>query len=154
MLVGRIFFVMEVAMDLEKIMVLMKQEGFFPKLNEDNCIQFKYEGGNYFIESFEDDVGFIRIVYAYFWPIESEEERIRALTSANEVTKGIKVVKVYVINNDVWASTELLFNNEEEFCSFIMRCLDAISVAVRRFKELMHESLRDSSSEIESITLN
>ncbi|GLW64028.1 hypothetical protein Arub01_22720 [Actinomadura rubrobrunea] len=119
-------------------MNLLQKEGFRPEVDDDGDIVFKFEGGWYYIFPGEDDMYF-HLIYPNFWPIESEEERARALLAANEATRETKVAKVFLAGNgeNVWATAELFCGDPSAVEPVLNRCLRAIGAAVHMFREKM-----------------
>lgn len=127
-------------MDISKIKNYLEEEGFRPKIDEDGDIVFKYEGGTYFIDSDKADELFIRIGFPNFWPIENDDERTRAIKAAHELTKDIKVAKIYVVDGHVWGTVELFLNDEDTFASIFPRCMLALQGAVQGFISSMEKN--------------
>ncbi|HWG85640.1 MAG TPA: YbjN domain-containing protein [Deinococcales bacterium] len=118
----------------------LAEEGFRPKLDDDGDITFKYQGRRYLLWANEDDEAFFRLAAVYIWPIESDEERARALEAANDVNRGTKVGKVYLTQDDVWCAVELLFDPPEQFRGVFERALGVLEYCVRQFHDHMRAS--------------
>lgn len=115
------------------------REGLPAEFDPDGDVRFTYEGGTYLIIIEEDDDQFFRITYPNFWAIESETERERAYQSANIATERTKVVKVYLVKDNVWASVELFQASPDHFEAIFRRSLSAIRTAVHHFCDKMRE---------------
>ncbi|AGX88320.1 hypothetical protein [Candidatus Symbiobacter mobilis] len=127
-------------MNLEPIKSYLEEEGFRPKYDEDSDIRFKFEGKTYYIQTIDEDEEYIILLAANIWPIENEEESIKAYQNTNEVTRNIKVAKVYVTPyNNVYATIELFLPNPETFIPIFIRCLGALDKAVSEFRTAMQE---------------
>jgi len=115
----------------------LAEEGYVPKVDSDGDIIFKHEGLTYCIFASENDKEFFRIALPNFWSIDSEEERRKVLVAANTATGGVKVGKVFTVENNVWATVEMLIDPIENFSKVFRRSLSIISSCVQRFREVM-----------------
>jgi hypothetical protein len=117
----------------------LTSQGFAADYDADGDVRFTYEGGTYLIIVDEDDDEFFRVVYPNFWAIESEPEREKVYEASNIATERTKVVKVFVVKNNVWASVEMFQSSREHFHEVFRRSLSAIRTAVHHFVDKMRE---------------
>lgn len=117
----------------------LREEGFAPRLDDDNDVVFKYEGKTFFLSCDDEDEPFFRMLLPAFWDIESEEEECRVLKAVTTVNTRMKVVKLIVMRQNVWASVELFLDPFESFKSFFVRCLDLLVSGMHEFRKVMHE---------------
>ena len=110
----------------------LAEEGYRPKIDEDGSIGFKHEGNTHFIDIDEDDETFFSLS-CYLWPVESEEEREKALRAANEATLTTKVAKVYLLNDMVVCAVELLLPTPESFRDVFERSMCAMQSGATTF---------------------
>lgn len=123
---------------LQKLYVdALRGEGMTGKVDDDGDVQFSYNDHTYFIEVNEDDVEFFRVVLPNIWPIESIQEHGQVLSACDAVNKGLKTVKAYVTNDDVWIAVEMFVSRPDNFQPVLKRCLDVIEGAVEKFVEEM-----------------
>ncbi len=115
----------------------LKEEGYVPRYDADGDIVFKVEGMSYVLFPSEDDDEYFRLSLPNFWKIESDEERQRALVAACRVNAEIKVVKVYPVADNVWASVEMLFDPPDAFKPVFSRALRVIRAGVEHFASIM-----------------
>lgn len=120
----------------------LKEEGYVPHYDSDGDIVFKSEGLTYLLFASEDDEAYFRMSLPNFWKIESEEERQRALAVACRVNAELKVVKIYPVEDNVWASVELLFDPPDGFKPVFSRALRIIRHGVDHFATLMRTPLQ------------
>lgn len=113
----------------------LKSEGYSPTIDSDGDVVFKYEGRTYLLYGNESDPQFFRIAFPNFWAIESAEERRRVERACLEVTANMKVVKVYPVDDDTWASVELLVDPPEAFRAVFRRSLVLLQEAAHEFRE-------------------
>lgn len=119
-------------------MVYLQEEGFFPRIDDDGDVAFKYEGGNYCILVDESDEDFFRLIYPGFWSIESEEERIKVSYAALQATADTKVAKIFPVRDNTWAAVEMFQSPPQNFQKIFMRSLRALRTAVETFRAKMH----------------
>ncbi|MCB1657231.1 MAG: YbjN domain-containing protein [Pseudomonadales bacterium] len=140
-------------MNLSAIKEFLCEEGFRATLDDDNDIIFKYEGKTLFIESYESDSVFIRIVLPNIWSADSEAERQQAYVCANNVNYEYKVVKaVLTAHDNINLTLELFLPNEHAFIAVFERSLTALNSAHRAFAEAI--SNYSESKEKQPILLN
>lgn len=114
----------------------LAEEGFRPKIDEGDIV-FKKEGRTYVLFVDDNDEHLFRLGALFLRRIESEDERIQALQVASDVTGLFKVTKVYVANDHVHATAELLFSNPEDFKPLFYRVLGLIDAGTDKFAEGM-----------------
>lgn len=115
------------------------QEGFRPSTDSDGDVTFKAEGKYYYIDIDASDAGYFRLVFPNFWPIERDEELVKAVLAANYATMMTKVAKVYVRRDgkNVVASIELFLGRPEYFRDVFQRAMRALNTSVEHFREKM-----------------
>lgn len=116
----------------------LKEEGYVPHYDNDGDIIFKAEGLSYLLFAAEDDPAYFRLALPFFWEIESPAERQRVLAAATTVNAEVKVVKLYVVEDHVWASVEMLIDPPESFRPIFTRSLRVLRHGVQRFSEIMN----------------
>ena len=117
----------------------LREEGFSPKVDSDGDVQFKFEGSNYFIAVDEKDPMYFALVYANFWEIEDAAERAKVLEAANHVCRNQKVVKVYALESNVWASIEIFLPSTDQFKPVFNRALRALQDGKNKFVDQMRQ---------------
>jgi len=115
----------------------LEEEGYRPSIDKDGDLMFKIESQTYFVIVEEDDAEFFRLVYPNFWSIENEDERARAYVAAHDATAKTKVAKVFVVNDDTWASLELFCNPPETVKTVLPRGVSSVQTAVDTFTQIM-----------------
>jgi hypothetical protein len=113
----------------------LKQEGYVPSVDEDGDVQFKIEGGTYYIIINEDDQQYFRILFPNMWSIDDNDEFMKVVLVAMNVTGSSKLARVYVTangkNTNIEAST--LLKEPKEFKVHFARMLRAIAYAKNEF---------------------
>lgn len=115
----------------------LKEEGYVPQYDSDGDIIFKSEGLSYLLFAAEDDPPYFRLALPFFWEVESPQERQRAMAAATVVNAEVKVVKLYIVEDHLWASVEMLMEPPDGFKLVFSRCLRVLRHGVQRFSEIM-----------------
>lgn len=115
----------------------LKEEGYLPRYDDDGDIVFKADGVTYLLFASESDEQYFRLALPSFWEIEDILEHHRMLNAAATVNADVKVVKIYPVENRVWASVEMLFDPPENFKPVFKRALRLLRHGVERFAQIM-----------------
>ena len=118
-------------------MRFLREEGFRPKVDEDDDIVFKCEGKSYYIEASESDESYFRLILPNFWQIDNPDEERHALVVMSEVNAEIKVAKIYQRRDSIHATVEMFIDPMEGFKLVFPRCLGCIQAAIAAFSEKM-----------------
>ena len=118
-------------------MRFLREEGFRPKIDEDDDIVFKCEGKSYYIEASESDESYFRLILPNFWQIDTPEEERHALVVMSEVNAEIKVAKIYQRKDSIHATVEMFIDPMEGFKQVFPRCLGCIQATIAAFSEKM-----------------
>ena len=126
--------------DLKRgLMDFVAEQGYRPEIDKDGDIHFKYEGGDYFLCLDEKDTTYYRLLFPGFWPIESENERQKAVLACVHATAQTKVAKVYIVNSNVSASVEMFYDPMSDVKRVFPRTLSALKHSVATFAEEMRK---------------
>jgi hypothetical protein len=118
----------------------LRGEGYQPEIDSDGDIQFKAEGRTLYIIVYDTDLNYFRIVYPYFWEIESEPEREKVAEAASYATRTTKLARVYMTKDDDTSIDACIFiEKPEDFKIHFKRMINVILVARRDFIEKMNE---------------
>jgi hypothetical protein len=117
----------------------LRDEGYKGELDDDGDISFKYEGGFYYIFVDAEDEKYFHMVCPYFWKLEEEEEKLKALRAVNLVNRQYKCGKLFLIKEEknVTADIGVFFNDVSEFKVFFYRLIGIIQAMVNDFVEEM-----------------
>lgn len=124
---------------VQKYAAVLSEEGYTATVDAEGDLYFKVEGGHYFLRVNEDDTLSFILLYPNFYAVKNDTDRRRALEVASEVNTRVKLVKVFVANNDTQASVEVLLANESDFRSVFLRALGQLRAGVTRFREIVRE---------------
>jgi len=127
----------EVASRQKLYMEFLGARGFEPEIDSDGDVRFyrEFMGAKrmYFLRVSATDASFFELALAQFWPIESLEERQKALIVSNDVTAKTKVVKVYTAGDNVWATIEMFMADPTHFKDVFDRSISALDDGVTGF---------------------
>lgn len=124
----------------------LADQGFRPKVDEDNDIHFLFEGRHHYIMKTEEET-FFHLLFPNFFSLADEAETAHATVAASAASRATRVAKVYLnpALDNVTASVELLVNGPTDVQGKFLRCLDIIGTATRQFAEAMSDQ-RNSAS--------
>ena len=108
-------------------------------IDKDGDVVFKRDGKTWIIFIDDADPTFFRIALPNFWPIEDEDERQRAFAACSHASCAVKVAKVFVVNDNIWASAELLLP-DGDWTAIFDRCLDTLDLVVSSFISQMRKT--------------
>ena len=123
-------------------------EGYRPTVDEDGDVVFKSEGATFLIILDEKDSEFFRLAAPNFWSIEDEEEREQVKAACLEVTKAIKVAKVFPVRDNTWATIEMFVSPIQSVQDVFGKCLRGLHHAMNAFRKEMH-SLQGKAGDFE-----
>jgi hypothetical protein len=110
----------------------LKQQGLMPSIDEDNDIVFKYQMLTFVFFTDDDDQQFFRLALPNIFDV-TEDNRIAVLEAINEVNKLMKVVKLIIPNDDVWATTEIMMDTTPVLDDLFPRLINILMGAQREF---------------------
>jgi len=122
----------------------LKSKGIVAQVDSDGDVAFSrsFMGTevSYFLRVNPSDPAFFELALANFWPIESVEERAKALALANKITGERKVAKVYIASNDnMWGTIEMFLQEPSDFSGVFDRSLAALEASVGAFVSGMQQ---------------
>lgn len=109
----------------------LRGQGFRPELDEDGDIRIKYQMLNFIIFDNSSDENYLQIALPFIYEA-SDDKLIDALLACNEVSKGRKVIKGVMINNNAWLFFEVLIDKNPDYDDIIPRGLEML-VGGRQF---------------------
>ena len=91
----------------------------------DNAITFEYQGGNFVITKYSDDLEFFSLILPCIAEI-NEDNFGAMLTAIMEINKEKKCVKSFVIDGKVCLSTEIMLDQTPEIERIMPRLLSRL----------------------------
>lgn len=128
-------------MKIELLLDFLSEEGFRPKLDEDQDIVFKCEGRNFLCFPSEKDEKFFQLVMPFIFEV-SEDNREMVLDVCNEVTRGMKVAKCVITDaeeSSVWLLYETYVDDPSNLGEVFSRALSTLFTAYQEFTDNIQE---------------
>jgi hypothetical protein len=116
----------------EMVFNYLKQQGLIPEFDERNNIHFKYQMCSFLFFNEDNDQAYIHLTLPWIYDV-AEDNRLAVLEAINEVNTTIKVVKLFLHDNSVWCSTEIVMGSNPELDDFIPRLLNILLAAQEEF---------------------
>lgn len=108
-------------------------KGYSPEIDSDGDVKFRYNDRNYYITLHEGDEKFFRIATIGKLTLTSEESINQVYAICHDITKDVKISKVYWLDDYLWTSTELLLNNPDDYIGIFDRGLEETEKAYLKF---------------------
>jgi hypothetical protein len=102
----------------------LQDEGYKYEIDQDGDVHFKYQGVNLFYTDSGNDSLFFRIIMPSIYTVENN--RTKVLEACNTVTRDIKVLKAFLVGDNLWLDIEMFIDSTPEFNDFFPRCLDIL----------------------------
>ena len=112
---------------IELVKEYLSSEGYRYNVDDDGDIHFKYQGTNLFITNSGEDEQFFRIIMPNIYVVENN--RMKVLEAANMITRDMKVVKAFLVEDHLWLSIELFIDSTPEFGDFFVRRIENLVAA-------------------------
>lgn len=109
----------------------LHKEGFKCEMDADGDLQFKYQGLHMFCSVDKNDPLFFRILVPNIYEVENN--RAKVMEALNTVTRDIKVVKAFLVEDRVWLAIEMFIDTTPDIDDFVERCLDILVASRERF---------------------
>jgi hypothetical protein len=123
-------------------------EGYLPTIDEDGDVMFKSEGTTFLIIPDEQDGEFFRLALPNFWSIDDEDERERGKIACLEVAKSLKVVKLFPVGDDTWATVEMFVSPIQSVMDVFWKCVRSLHHAKNAFgKQMRQLQMKEGESE-------
>lgn len=120
----------------ELVMNCLKEEGFCPKIDEHGSIIFKYQMSTFIFMNNDEDEEFFQLAYPGFFNV-TEDNRELILEAINRANCRVKVAKLIVVNDEVWALFEVILDQSPEVGNIVTRALDTLMHAKDTFIEAL-----------------
>ncbi|GAB4251439.1 MULTISPECIES: hypothetical protein [Deferrisoma] len=116
----------------------LEAQGYRPERAPNGMVTFKADGFLFALTFDTSDEEFYQMVFPNFWPLGTPEEKGRAVEAAARATADTKVAKVFLVDDNVWATTEAFCGSAQEFTRAIPRGLRALRAAAQTFADRMN----------------
>ncbi len=105
----------------ELVKEYLASEGYRYNIDDDGDIHFKYEGIDLFFTVNTDDQSYFRLIMPAIYKLEDNREKV--LEAINTVTRDLKVLKAFLVEDYLWLSVELFIDSSPELGDFFPRCM-------------------------------
>ena len=119
----------------EDIGKYLASEGLQPQ-ERDFGYYFRYQMRNVFIEYDQEDEQYLRVIMPGIYEVD-ENNLVDVLTAANVVDRDRKVVKCFVLDEDVHVATELLIDATPNLEDIVPRALGMLLGAQECFNKAL-----------------
>ena len=109
----------------ELMMQFLKKEGLMPEVMDNNNIIFKYQMRTFMYVENDEDASFFQLMMPAIYDV-TDDNRDAVLVAANNITKGYKIVKCVVMDNDVWLSAETFLDSSPQLEDIVPRFLELL----------------------------
>jgi len=114
----------------ELVKEYLSAEGYRYDVDDDGDIHIKFEGLNLFFTVDKNDPYFFRIIMPNIYEIEGN--RLKVLEAINTVTRDMKVVKAFLIEDYLWLAIEIFIDSTPELEDFFPRCVELLKAGRER----------------------
>ena len=109
----------------ELMMQFLKKEGLMPEVIDNNNIIFKYQMRTFMYVENDEDASFFQLMMPAIYDV-TDDNRDAVLVAANNITKGYKIVKCVVMDDNVWLSAETLLDSSPQLEDIVPRFLELL----------------------------
>lgn len=107
----------------DKYVAFLNNKGYSPEVDSDSDIKFSYNNRSYYITIDEKEESFFRLARLANLRLESNTDIAQAKEICHDITREVKVAKVYWLKGVIWVSSELLMPDKESYETIFDRCL-------------------------------
>ena len=115
----------------------LSTEGYKYDVDNDGDIHFKYEGLHIYFTVDQNDQSFFRLIMPGIYQVENN--RVRVLEAACKVTRDLKVLKAFLVEDHLWLTIEMFLDTSPEVKDFFPRCLSLM----KRGREMIAKEIFD-----------
>ena len=108
---------------------IVQDAGYDASIDGDGDVAFVVDGLNYYVQIFEDDPAYFRLILPNIQMLETDEQRVRAHETASILTGRFRVAKLFVTKDRVWVSAEMFLTDPDQAADVLDRCIKVVSNA-------------------------
>lgn len=120
----------------ERVLEFLKTQGFCPKVDEHGGIIFKYQMATFLFINNDEDEEFFQLAMPHIYQV-TDDNRDIVLEAANKTNTSMKVAKISVLDDSVWAFFEILLDQSPDVKDIIPRALNILMGA----RQTLYENL-------------
>lgn len=113
-------------------------QGFKYNVDADGDVQFKYQTIPMYVLADPNDPLFLRIVISNIYDV-NDDNRSKVYEALNGVNAGIKAIKAFCQEDNVFLAIEMYIDSEPDINDYIERCLDILVASLKKFADLIRE---------------
>lgn len=117
----------------ELVKQYLSSEGYKYEVDGDGDIRFKYEGTNLFFTVDKNDQYFFRLIMPGIYQLENNKAKV--LEAINTVTRDIKVLKAFLVEDHLWLAVEIFIDSTPELEDFFPRCMGILKTGRERIAQ-------------------
>lgn len=102
----------------------LSNEGFRYQFDEDGDIRFKYQGITLIFHSSPNDNQYFKLSMPCIYEVENN--RAKVLEAANTITREMKVLKAFLVDEYLWLTIEMFIDSTPNIDEFFERCCDIL----------------------------
>ena len=129
----------------EQIINVLERMGYKPKIDKEGDIMLRYQLKTlFFLDNDDDEENFVNVILPQFAEIDDGEETLY-LAACNKVTRGTRMVKVYVDQTfkNITASCEFYYANDESLEFNLQKSLSILSIIRTLYRNCIKELSED-----------
>ncbi len=120
----------------ERVLDFLKTQGFCPEVDEHGGIIFKYQMATFLFINNDEDEEFFQLAMPHIYQV-TDDNRDIVLEAANKTNTSMKVAKISVMDDSVWAFFEILLDQSPDVKDIIPRALNILMGA----RQTLYENL-------------
>lgn len=120
----------------ERVLEFLKTQGFCPEVDEHGGIIFKYQMATFLFINNDEDEEFFQLAMPHIYQV-TDDNRDIVLEAANKTNTSMKVAKISVLGDSVWAFFEILLDQSPDVKDIIPRALNILMSA----RQTLYENL-------------
>lgn len=129
----------------EQIINVLERMGYKSKIDKEGDIMLRYQLKTlFFLVNDDDEENFVNVILPQFAEIDDGEETLY-LAACNKVTRGTRMVKVYVDQTfkNITASCEFYYANDESLEFNLQKSLSILSIIRTLYRNCIKELSED-----------
>jgi len=118
---------------IDRYVDFLTEEGYGPEVDDDGDVKFQYNERTYYITIDNDDPDFFRVARLANLKLSDPAKITQAKEICHQVTRDVKVAKVYWLKGVIWTSSEQIMANPDDFESIFARTMRLTDSAYTKF---------------------
>lgn len=124
---------------LAAIHEFLSAEGYRPEADADGDLTFRADGLNFLFVTEATDPHYARLTLPAIWCLETPTDVQVVRRVVDELNRELKLIKVYVLDEAIWLSVEMLCPDIRQWMDYLPRLIETLVRATRRLAESIHD---------------